>query len=261
MTPAAEWSDPWNEIHLGEGLGVPVAIGGELTPGALAGAHRRAIFCMPRSDERQIAENESLYGPDVAAGDIPLLPSDDNPYRLLWWSPAVRYVIFPGALRIGRSARRSIRCSAWTTTLDQYFDGVMTGCRDGREPRWMTDELIQALSALAYAGYVHTVEVWEASELVGGVFGFSAGGVLVMESMFHRRPDAAKIAVVDMAVRAADAGYSLLDTEVKSDYTVRMGAVPLPRADYLKHIGDDTGLRSLAPGPRTASYLLDRVRG
>ena len=190
-----------------------------------------------------------------------MLLSSDNPYRLLWWSPAVRYVIPAGALRLGRSARRSVRCNDWKITIDRDFEGVMAGCRGDREPRWITDELIEALRPLARAGCMHTVEVWERSELVGGVFGFTAGRVLIMESAFHSRPDAAKAAIADMVVRARDAGYRLFDTEVKSSYTVRMGAVPLVRADYLAHLADDTGLSPLAGGSRRASYLLDRVRG
>jgi leucyl/phenylalanyl-tRNA--protein transferase len=261
MITATDWRDPWDQIQLGEGLGVPVAIGGELTPEAVAGAHRRAIFCQPRSDARYIAQSESLYAPDVAAGDIPLLPSNANPYRLLWWSPAVRYVIHSGTLRLGRSARRSIRCADWITTVDADFDGVMAGCRGNREPTWITDELIRALKGLAHIGLVHTVEVWEGSELIGGVFGFTAGCVLIMESTFHRRPDAAKAAIADMIVRASEVGYRFFDTEVKSDYTMRMGAEPVRRSDYLALLCDNTSVGSLADEARGVSYLLGRVSG
>jgi leucyl/phenylalanyl-tRNA--protein transferase len=254
------WPDPWDSVRLGAGIGVPVAIGGELTPEAIAGAQRRAIFCQAHSDVLQVAECESLYAPEVAVGDIPVLPSSGNPYRLLWWSPSVRYVIPAGALRLGRSVRRSIRVNNWVTTVNRDFDGVMAGCRTDREPRWITDEFIEALRALFHVGRVHTVEVWEDSELVGGVFGCSAGHVLIMESAFHRRSDAAKIAIADLVVRSCDAGYNLLDTEIRSDYTIRMGAVPISRDDYLPYVTDDARPFSLAAESRETGYLLERVR-
>jgi leucyl/phenylalanyl-tRNA--protein transferase len=252
--------DPWRGVRLGPGLGVPVAIGGELTPDAIVGAHQRGIFCQARSDEQQIAESESLYAPDVAAGDIPVLPSPGNPYRLLWWSPPVRYVITRDALRLGRSARRSIRMSDWATTLDRDFDGVMAGCRGTREPRWMTDDLIAALRVLVGLGRVHTAEVWRGSELVGGAFAMTVGHVLIMESAFRREPDAAKVAIADLIVRASAAGYRVFDTEVRSDYTVRMGAVPLPRAEYLGYLGREVTLSPIPAERREAAYLLGAVK-
>jgi leucyl/phenylalanyl-tRNA--protein transferase len=249
-------ADPWTNVHLGDGYGVPVAIGGELTPGAILGAHHRAVFCQARCDQRQIAANESTYGPDVSVGDVPLLSSTGNPYSILWWSPAVRYVIPTDNVHLGRAARRSIRTNDWQTTLDTDFDGVIAGCRRDREPRWLTDELVESLRVLAEANWVHTVEVWEDSELIGGLFGCSAGSVFVMESAFHARPDAAKVAVADTASRVADAGITLLDTEVKSDYTVRMGAFAMPRRDYLSHLSACSGTGLIRGDRRSARYLL-----
>lgn len=251
-------TDPWTGVQLGDGYGVPVAIGGDLTPGAILGAHHRAVFCQARSDQRQITESEATYAPDVSAGDIPVLPSTGmgSPYGILWWSPPVRYVIPPASVRLGRSLRRSIRDSDWHTTLNTDFDGVMAGCRGDREPRWMTDDLIEALRVLATAGWVHTIEVWDGSDLIGGLFGCAVGGVFIMESAFHRAPDAAKVAVADLASRVAGGSITLLDTEVKSDYTVRMGAFAMSREDYLARLRARNGPGVVRGGRRAARDLL-----
>ncbi|HUA31134.1 MAG TPA: leucyl/phenylalanyl-tRNA--protein transferase [Streptosporangiaceae bacterium] len=251
------FADPWPAVRLGAGLGVPVAIGGELTPGALLGAHRRAIFCQPRCDEPAIARDEATYRPDVHAGDITVLPASGSPYAILWWSPAVRYVIPVAALHLNRSLRRTIRDHDWSTTLDTDFDGVIAGCRAGREPRWITDQLVAVLRALKDAGWVHTVEVWSGGdELIGGLFGCVVGGVFIMESAFHRASDAAKVAIADLARRAAGGGITLLDTEVKSDYTVQMGAIPMPRDDYRAHLASTDGPGTVQAGRRRARDLL-----
>jgi leucyl/phenylalanyl-tRNA---protein transferase len=252
-------NDPWTNVQLGDGFGVPVAIGGDLTPSAILGAHRRAVFCQARSDQAQISESEATYAPDVHAGDIPVLRGDSvrSPYGILWWSPADRYVIRVGDVHLGRTVRKSIRSNDWHTTVDRDFEGVMNGCRGDREPRWMTDELIEALRVLATANWVHTIEVWDGSELIGGLFGCAVGGVFIMESAFHRRPDAAKVAVADLAARAADGSITLLDTEVKSDYTVRMGALAMPREEYLTHLFPADQPGSIRSERRCAQYLLD----
>lgn len=251
--------DPWDGVETGAGLGVPVAIGGRVSPAALLGAHRRAIFCLPSADPGQIAEREATYGPDVAAGDIAVLPGTGNPYATLWWSPATRWVIPAGEVHLGRSAFRSIRAGGWTITLNRDFDGVIDGCRGDREPRWITDELAGSLRVLAGAGHAHTVEVWEGSELVGGLFACSSGSVMIMESAFRRRPDAAKAAIADLSARAAEAGFTYLDAEVKSGYTERMGARAMARPDYLGYVADGAQVTPLPAGPHDASDLRPRA--
>ena len=242
-----ELADPWSDtqpiqgVGLGLGLGVPVAVGGRVTAGALLGAYRRAIFCQPRSDPGQIAMNRDLYGPDVRSGDIPVLPGDGDPYSVLWWSPLDRYVIPVGGVRLGRTSRRALRTCTWTTTVDADFEGVLSACRGEREPRWITDDLVAALRDLHAAGWARSIEVWDGERLVGGLFGCALAGVFVMDSAFHVEPEAAKVAIADLARRAAGHGISLLDTQVRTEYTVRMGAFALPRAAYLARLAGDGG--------------------
>jgi leucyl/phenylalanyl-tRNA---protein transferase len=136
--------DPWADVELPLGGGVPVAIGGQLTPEAILGGCLRGIFCTPSSDPGQIALNEKTYGPDVRAKDIGVLPGSAAPYATIWWSPKERYVIPVGQVRLGRSLRRTLRSGELTTATDEDFDGVIAGvpgsnrrpCRTGdREQR------------------------------------------------------------------------------------------------------------------------------
>jgi leucyl/phenylalanyl-tRNA--protein transferase len=157
---------------------------------------------------------------------------------------------------MSRSLRKSIRTHDWVTTLDADFDGVIDGCRGDREPRWITDELMAALRALKEAGWVHTVEVWSDDRLIGGLFGCAMGSVFIMESAFHRTSDAAKVAIADLAVRAGASGITLLDTEVKNDYTLQLGAQPMSREDYVAELGTRAGPTEIQADRRYAQHLL-----
>ncbi|HLH58254.1 MAG TPA: leucyl/phenylalanyl-tRNA--protein transferase [Streptosporangiaceae bacterium] len=249
-------ADPWTDAQVGRGLGVPVAIGGRITPEALLGGHRRAIFCQPRCSPEEIARNTEIYTPDIEAGDIAVLPGDGNPYATFWWSPAERYVIPVDHVHMGRTLRKVIRGSDWVTTLDRDFDGVIANCRADRFPRWITDEMVVALRVLYEAGWLHTAEVWSGGELIGGLFGCVIGNVFIMESAFHTVPHAAKVAIVDLASRASRSGLTLLDAEVKTDYTVRLGAVPMPRDDYLIQLGTSAQPKAVYAGPESVHRLL-----
>jgi leucyl/phenylalanyl-tRNA--protein transferase len=49
-------------------------------------------------------------------------------------------------------------------------------------------------SELFRLGWAHSVEVWEGTQLVGGIYGIAIGGLFAGESMFHTRTDTSKIA-------------------------------------------------------------------
>ena len=249
--------DPWDGFRLGDGLGVPVAIGGKLTPGMLLGAYRRAIFCQPRCDPNDIALDTKTYYPDVQAGHIPVFHDGADPYGFLWWSPAIRYVIPVTGVYVNRSLRKTMRTSRWTTTVDASLDGIMAECRRNRKPQWITDELVAALRLLKDAGWVHTLEVWDSNYLVGGLYGYAIGSVFIMESAFHLAPDAAKVAIADLASRAGASGITLLDTEVKSDYTIHLGAAPITRQDYLPHLNTRNSPIRIEPGRRDVKCLVE----
>jgi len=254
-------TDPWLGVEVGPGLGAPVAIGGQITAESLLGAYRRAVFCQPRIDPEQIALNRALYGPDVSAGDIPVLPGDADPYSTLWWSPQVRYVIPADEVRLGRTSRRMMRDSAWTTTMDTDFEGVIAACRGEREPRWLTGELISALRELWEVRWVRTVEVWDGTRLVGGLFGCALAGVFIMDSAFHIEPEAAKVAIADLGRRTAGGGITLLDTQVRTEYTVRMGAREIPRDEYLDRLEVYGGQGTIDAGLGYARELVSGATG
>jgi leucyl/phenylalanyl-tRNA---protein transferase len=249
-------ADPWLDVEVGPGFAAPVAIGGRITAESLLGAYHRAMFCQPRTDPEQIELNRMLYSPDVSSGDIPILPGDGDPYSTLWWSPQTRYVIPAAEVRLGRTSRRSLRNSTWTTTVDTDFEGVIAGCRADREPCWLTGGLVSALRDLWEAGWVRTIEVWDGARLIGGLFGCALAGVFIMDSAFHLDPEAAKVAIADLGRRTAGGGISLLDTQVRTEYTVRMGAREMPRDEYLDRLDVYKGQGAVDGGLGYARDLL-----
>ncbi|GAA2818384.1 leucyl/phenylalanyl-tRNA--protein transferase [Kitasatospora sp. CM 4170] len=239
----------------------PVAFGGALGPDALLAAYRRGLFPMPAADEVASAFNEARFEEAVAAGEVVLLPGtaspEEDPYALAWWSPDPRPVIAPDGVRIGSRLSRRLRNGLhWWTSADRAFERVVDACADGREPAWLTPELREALSSLHDCGAAHSAEVWEGEELIGGVFGVRAGPVLSLDSMFHRRPDAARVAVADLAARFGAAGGRLLDAQWDTPHVRALGAVPVERRRYLAELAapaDD--VRPPAPDALPAARL------
>ena len=215
----------------------PVAFGADLSPGSVLGAYRRGIFPWPAPDEYGRDSNEFRYEDQVCDGVIGLVgcPHDD-PYSVAWWSPDPRPVIRTGHVHLGRNVRKRLRNEGYATSANNAFRRVALECRVGREPRWLTDTLLDTMVTLHEAGWAHSIEVWQDGELAGGAFGLGIGAVLSGDSMFSRRPDAARIAVADMAARFAAAGGTLIDAQWDSPFLRSLGAEPMPRAEYLPRL-------------------------
>ena len=62
-------------------------------------------------------------------------------------------------------------------------------------------------------GHAHSVEIWHAGALAGGLYGVALGGAFFGESMFCRRRDASKFALIALVARLRAGGFRLLDTQ------------------------------------------------
>ncbi len=182
-----------------------IGFGADLEPATLVDAYRRGIFPWPHTDT-----------------------------PLPWFSPDPRGVLTPDTLHRSRSLRRTLRRSGWTTTVDADLPAVVAACADrAEEGTWLTPAMQAAYRRLHELGWVHSVEVWDGPRLVGGIYGVQVGAVFTGESMFHRVPDASKVALVDLLDRFTAAGGVLLDVQLVTPHLASLGAVEVPREVFL----------------------------
>lgn len=183
-----------------------VGVGADLAPGTVLAAYRNGMFPMHLR----------------------------RPGELGWWSPDPRGIFRLGDLRVSRSLRRSLR--RFEIRIDTDFDAVIDGCADpSRDHGWIDDEIRTAYRQLFDWGWVHTVEAFEDGVLVGGLYGVSIGGLFAGESMFHRRADASKAALVALVHLLGSDGHDrLLDIQWCTDHLRTLGATEVSRADYLE---------------------------
>ena len=169
---------------------------------------------------------------DAYAHGIFPWPYDDG--EVYWWSPDPRAVIFLDGLKVSRSLRQTVRRSGWHCTTDRAFVAVMEACAEPRPGgSWITGEYMRGYARLHELGHAHSVEVWDRDDLVGGLYGVTSGAVFTGESMFHRRTDASKVALVALRDHMRARGMELIDAQLPTDHLQSMGAVAIARSQYL----------------------------
>lgn len=153
--------------------------------------------------------------------------------RIGWFSPDPRGVMPIDGVHASRSLRKS--CRRFEVTVDRSFVETMLGCADPRrEQGWIDEQVIEAYTRLHELGWAHSVEIRLDGELAGGLYGVRIGSFFAGESMFHRVTDASKAAVVATAAILRAVGGRLFDVQWTTPHLVSLGAVDLPRADYLR---------------------------
>lgn len=192
-----------------------VALGGDLEPGTLLSAYRNGLFPMPVGRHGELG----------------------------WWSPEPRGVVPLDGLRVSRSLRRSVR--RYELRVDTAFERVVAACADPSRPDgWITPQIKAAYTRLHQLGWAHSVETWDPvdGQLVGGLYGVAIGGLFAGESMYHHRTDASKVALVGL-VELLGEGIApipgqgrVLDVQWVTPHLTRLGAVAIPRREYLERI-------------------------
>lgn len=173
---------------------------------------------------------------------------------LTWWSPTPRAIFELGRIRVPRRLAQVVRTGKFSITYDTCFRSVMEGCAAltaKRPETWISPEFIEAYCSLHGQGYAHSCEVWLGGQMVGGVYGVAIGGFFVGESMFSRIPYASSVGLVDLFERLRAAGFQLFDTQVANAHTLRLGAVEIPREDYLLRL--ECALRATCRFPSKTS--------
>jgi leucyl/phenylalanyl-tRNA--protein transferase len=186
-----------------------IAFGGDLSPERILSAYSQGIF--------------PWYSPGEP---------------ILWWSPDPRFVLFPLKFHISKSLSKVIQKSNYKVTMDQAFVSVIQECANIRIEKgcgtWITNKMIRAYCTLHEMGFAHSVETWMDGQLIGGLYGISLGRMFSGESMFFRKSNASKIALVALIAFARSYEFDFIDCQVATTHLKTFGAENIPRASFLQ---------------------------
>ena len=160
-----------------------------------------------------------------------------------WYSPDPRGIISLEQFHVPSRLARVIRTGRFQVEVDRSFDAVIRACaetdrKDDDPGTWIDEEILASYVELHRLGLAHSVETWQAGQLVGGLYGVALGGAFFGESMFHRATDASKVALAALVERLRARDFRLLDVQWVTPHLEQFGAIEIRRNEYLNRLAD-----------------------
>ncbi|MCW3463598.1 leucyl/phenylalanyl-tRNA--protein transferase [Chitinophaga nivalis] len=167
-----------------------------------------------------------------------IFPWYDEP-PILWWSPDPRFVLFPDELKVSASMRQVLKKKQFRISFNEDFAAVIDRCsripRPGQTGTWITSEMKAAYIRLHKAGYALSVECWQGTQLVGGLYGVKIDRFFFGESMFADVSNASKAAFITFVQTYAQE-LTMIDCQVHTDHLASLGAGFISREEFLQLI-------------------------
>ncbi|HEX4710358.1 leucyl/phenylalanyl-tRNA--protein transferase [Phenylobacterium sp.] len=173
-----------------------------------------------------------------ARGVFPMADAREDE-RVFLIDPERRGVLPLESFHVSRRLARTVRGEPYEIRADTAFRAVVRACAEagpGRAETWINRPIENLYVRLHELGFAHTIECWQDGELVGGLYGVSLQGAFFGESMFSRRRDASKVALVHLVARLLVGGYRLLDAQFMTEHLTQFGAVEISRLDYHRRL-------------------------
>jgi leucyl/phenylalanyl-tRNA--protein transferase len=173
-----------------------------------------------------------------ARGVFPMADAREDD-RVFLIDPERRGIIPLEAFHVARRLARTVRAEPFEIRTDTAFRAVVQACaaaKPGRTETWINHPIEDLYVSLHEQGFAHSMECWLEGELVGGLYGVSLQGAFFGESMFSRRRDASKVALVHLVARLIAGGYRLLDAQFMTEHLTQFGAVEISRLDYHRRL-------------------------
>lgn len=161
--------------------------------------------------------------------------------EIYWFSPTERGIIpLDDRFHIPKGLKRSLKKRSFEVRWNTAFRETMAGCA-AREETWIDEAITESYCELHDLGFAHSVECWDNDGLQGGLYGIKIGNAFFGESMFSRKTDASKIALVKLVDWLREEKVVLLDTQWMTEHLKQFGGYEVERAEYQTMLKDALG--------------------
>jgi leucyl/phenylalanyl-tRNA--protein transferase len=169
-------------------------------------------------------------------GFFPWYQSEDGLFH--WFNIDKRMILYTNQVKKTKKLLQKLRSNNWDFRINTNFKDVIKNCATIKRPihhgeSWITPEFIEAYTKLNELGFTLSVESYFKGELVGGFYGVGIANYFSGESMFAKKSDASKLALIYFCEVCEDNGIKWIDCQSGSEHVMRMGAVKIDKIEFI----------------------------
>jgi len=154
--------------------------------------------------------------------------------EIVWIEPQMRGLIpLDGSFHISRKLKKTLGKKLFEVRFDTAFRETMLGCAE-RDETWIDEVILESYCHLHDLGHAHSIECWDEDGLQGGIYGIAIGKAFFGESMFSRKTNASKVALVVLVERLCENSFEIFDTQWMTDHLRTFGGIELPQKEYVR---------------------------
>ncbi len=174
-----------------------------------------------------------------SCGVFPWPVSKDFP--LTWFAPDPRGILETSDYKAPKSLKKFVSKCPYQIRFNKDFDQIIEKCANAKRKHesgtWINEDIIKGYKAMFKAGRAFSVGSYDNEELVGGLYGVCVGEIVSGESMFYKKDNASKVALLALIERLKERGIPHLDTQMVTPVVGSLGGKEVPRAQFMQKLG------------------------
>lgn len=161
-------------------------------------------------------------------------------YPTTWFAPDPRGIIDLKDYKISKSLKKFLNKTDYKVMFNHDFEQIITRCsvikRKHETGTWIYQDIIDAYTKMFDQGLAYCVSVYEADKIIGGLYGVCIGELITGESMFHKKDNASKVALVYLLDKLQAKNIPFIDTQMVTSVIESFGGKNIPRSDFMKRL-------------------------
>ena len=196
----------------------------------------RYDYDVPKNEYGIVALGGSLdYQNLIAAYSSGIFPWYNQGEEIHWWSPSPRCILIPGNFHKSKRLLRELKKIEHHVTCNKDFDQVIINCaapRKDQDGTWINKDMIIAYKNLHKEGWCHSIEIWSENNLIGGLYGIAVDKIFFAESMYSKKNNASKFALLALCHVLMVNNFKLIDCQVPSQHLFTLGATLISKENF-----------------------------
>lgn len=147
-----------------------------------------------------------------------------------WWCPDPRTVLFPDQVYKQKSIKRFFKF--YEIKIDKNPLKLIQLCANTRTHTWIDEGFLRVYKELFEAKILHSLELYEKDELLGGIYGLIIGKMFFGESMVSLKKNISKLAMIKLCELLKPYDF-IIDCQIYNPHLHFMGAQNISRKEFL----------------------------